>query len=507
MILAANNLTYTYEDAPLPALESLTATFAAGWTGIVGSNGAGKSTLLRLLCGEVRPDSGTVSPPVKGVYCAQGTECPPPNLEELACDYSSDAVRIRSALGLDDEWLWRFDTLSHGERKRVQVACALQLQPAVLALDEPTNHLDAPTRALLLDALGGYRGVGLLVSHDRAFLDALVYQCCLLDEGVATVVPGTYSQAKAQMDLRYKGAAAERRCARDQLARLQGERVRRKAEAARASSRRSARHLDRHDSDGRARIGLAVVSGQDGKTGLLSAQMDKRVEAAQERLERARVKKVYDKPLDIRAKPAGRKVLAQVEAGALSLGDARTLRFPNLFLGNRDRVGLQGPNGAGKSTFLRFLLADLMDDPGVVWLPQEASAAERRAVLGRLAELSRAQLGRVLSVVARLNSPPKRILSGDELSPGELRKVMLACGLLREPYLVAMDEPTNHLDIRSVEALQDVLAACGCALVLVSHDQAFLDALTTTRWVFEAQAEDASDDAARGDTRLTVRLR
>jgi ATPase subunit of ABC transporter with duplicated ATPase domains len=89
-----------------------------------------------------------------------------------------------------------------------------------------------------------------------------------------------------------------------------------------------------------------------------------------------------------------------------------------------------------------------------------------------------------LSLVARLNSDPDRILSGDALSPGELRKIMLAQGVLQEPQLIIMDEPTNHLDLQSVEALEGILADCPCALVLVSHAAPFLDAVTTVRWNF-----------------------
>ncbi|MFR3052255.1 MAG: ATP-binding cassette domain-containing protein, partial [Eggerthella lenta] len=83
--------------------------------------------------------------------------------------------------------------LSHGERKRIQIACALAAEPQVLALDEPTNHLDAPTRALVAQALASFKGVGLLVSHDRALLDELVQSCVFVEAGRALAIPGTYT--------------------------------------------------------------------------------------------------------------------------------------------------------------------------------------------------------------------------------------------------------------------------------------------------------------------------
>ncbi|MEQ3362650.1 ATP-binding cassette domain-containing protein [Raoultibacter massiliensis] len=504
MFITLHDITYTYEDAPNSALENLSVTFADGWTGIVGSNGAGKSTLLKLLCGICKPDSGSIRPAVSGVYCAQATEDAPVNLLDFASDYSADAVRLRTMLELEDDWLWRYDTLSHGERKRIQIACALSLNPAVVSLDEPTNHLDRQTRAVLLDALKEYRGIGLLVSHDRLFLDELVSHCLFLESGKGTMIPGAYTSAKEQLDLREKTSRTERKNARDQLARAKTEAARRKNVAGQSSARRSGSKLDKHDSDGREKLRLAVYSGQDGKAGLLSAQMDKKIEFAQERLDGARTKKIYDKPLDIHAEPSKRRYVAHVQGGAVQMGETRRLLYPDIFVGPTDRIALRGRNGAGKSTFLKMLLAGSFDlGDRLVYIPQEVTPEEGREFLEKLKGGSSSHLGGVLSIVARLNSPPERILSGEELSPGELRKAMLAVGLLESPQLIVMDEPTNHLDLPSIEALQNVLAQCACALVLVSHDEAFLSALTDISWNFEGGGI-AAGGSCRGDTVLVV---
>ena len=200
MFVSARHLTYTYDGADALALDDASAVFAPGWTGVVGPNGAGKSTLLKIVCGMLEPQKGSVSPQVAGSFCAQSTDVAPTGLEEFSYDYRPEAVRLRYLLGIDDAWLWRYDTLSHGERKRIQIACALAADPVLLALDEPTNHLDAETRELVARALAEYRGTGLLVSHDRALLDGLVSSCVFVDRGRAVTVPGTYSQAKEQLD-------------------------------------------------------------------------------------------------------------------------------------------------------------------------------------------------------------------------------------------------------------------------------------------------------------------
>lgn len=484
--ITAHHVTYRYDGAERPALDDVSLSLAPGWTGIVGPNGAGKSTLLNVLCGALAPQSGTVSPRVSGTVCVQSTERAPSSIESFACDWSPWAVRLRSLLEIEDEWLWRFDALSHGERKRVQIACALAAEPRLLALDEPTNHLDAPTRDLVARTLAAFDGVGLLVSHDRALLDGLVHGCVFVDKGTAQFVPGTYSQAKAQIDLRRQTVRSERAQAKDELARIEAEKARRHAVAAQAATRRSARRLDPRDHDGRARINLAVYSGQDGRAGKLSASMDKRIRAAERRVADLHLDKVYGGSLDVVAKPSPRKVLASLPAGSIDMGEGRQLHHPDLHIGNTDRIGLCGRNGSGKSTLLAALLQRTTLESGVVHVPQEVPEEQSRALLEAVKRLPSAERGRVLSIVARLDSPPARMLDGEALSPGEVRKLMLAQGLLAEPHLIVMDEPTNHLDIRSVEALQDVLEQCACALVLVSHDDRFLDALASVRWRFES---------------------
>ncbi|MDR1015924.1 MAG: ATP-binding cassette domain-containing protein [Coriobacteriales bacterium] len=494
MLVSAHGLSYRYRDAATAAFVGVTANFTVGWSGIVGANGAGKTTLCRVLCGELTPSEGSLTPApgsFSAVYCAQPTEQPPDRLAEFALDFGAEAMRLRNLLDLGDEWPWRYDSLSQGERKRLQVAVALWQAPTLLALDEPTNHVDALTRAALLRALHDFPGIGLLVSHDRELLDELVSQCLFMGARGAVMRPGNYSAGHAQAELEAMSAGRKRKQAKRELAHLQTEKAERAAQAAQAKARRSKRGIAAGDHDAKAKIDMAIYSGQDGKAGRLSAQLDSRVRSAQEQLAGAFVEKRYDADLWLSVKPSPRRLLVSLPEG--SYGPGRFLHLPRLTVGPRDHIALTGPNGAGKTTLLRLLLAELTErsDSGAdlpcLYVPQEIASAEAAGILHDLQEMGDQAKGQLLSIVARLSSPPARILSGEALSPGELRKVMLAAGVLESPQLVIMDEPTNHLDLPSVEALEQMLAACPCALLLVSHDQRFLETTCQTFWRFQTQ--------------------
>jgi ATPase subunit of ABC transporter with duplicated ATPase domains len=162
-----------------------------------------------------------------------------------------------------------------------------------------------------------------------------------------------------------------------------------------------------------------------------------------------------------------------------------------------DRIALTGPNGSGKSTLLRWIVERLALDPGrVIYMPQEIDAGQSRRIVEELSGMAGAKLGRVLTVVNLLGSSPERILASASLSPGETRKVLLAEGIARVPHLIVMDEPTNHLDLPSIECLTDALGACRCGLLLASHDERFLSALTSTRWSIRGGRVDLRADAS-----------
>lgn len=486
MQITLNDVSYSYPGSTQTVLDGVRAVFSAGWTGIIGNNGCGKSTLARIATGMLVPDSGTVSP--RGLvvaYCEQDATTPPDRLEDLACSWEQTAVRLRADLGVDDDWPWRYDTLSSGQQKRLQVAVALWENPDVLVMDEPTNHVDALTRQAILKALAGYRGIGLLISHDRELLDALAGQCLCFEGARVVMRPGGYTQAREQAVCDTKTAQRQRRDAKREAARIQAEAARRRNEASKSTAKRSARHLDAKDHDGKGRIKLAVYTGKDGVAGKLSSRMDARLEKVRQALDEAHVDKQYAGDIWMDAEASPRKVLVRMEAGELTQGE-HCLRIPDLAVGNTEHIGIAGVNGSGKTTLLTAFMRKAPDDLSTLFIPQGIGSELAARIMASLHEASPGERGRVLSIVAQLNSDSDRILDGDELSPGELRKIMLAQGILRHPVLIAMDEPTNHLDVGSIEALERVLVVYPGALVLVSHDERLLEKTTDIRWCLES---------------------
>ena len=482
MQLNLSNISHTYPSAAEPALRDITASFPRGWTGIVGDNGSGKTTLALVACGIISPDSGSVGPGLVSHYCAQDASDPPENLADFSYAYDKLANSLRSDLGIDDEWPWRYHTLSGGQQKRLQVACALWAEPDLLVMDEPTNHVDATTRKAMAHALSRFSGIGLLISHDRTLLDELCERCLFVSNGKATMRPGGYTVASAQEGIERATAARSREQAKRERDRVAAEAQRRREEASRSASKRSARGVGKHDGDARHRLRLAIVTGKDGVAGKLSSRMDAKLTRAENKLSNSFVEKRYEADIWIGSEPSRRPVLVRMEEAAIPLGDQARLCTPALYIGNREHIGLVGDNGSGKTTLVKALLAHIPGHVRVLYIPQEPTEEQRNATTTRLSEIGDAQRGRVLSIVAQLNSEPERVLEGDAMSPGEMRKLMLALGILDSPELIIMDEPTNHLDLGSAVALERVLEAFPGALLLVSHDATLLERTTDITW-------------------------
>jgi ATPase subunit of ABC transporter with duplicated ATPase domains len=452
---------------------------------------------LRLATGALVPELGAIDAPGDAVYCAQRTDNPPGGLASFLDADDNEAYTLRGRLGVEPDFAARWRSLSHGERKRAQIAQAVWREPALLAVDEPTNHIDAQARELLIEGLQRYRGVGLLVSHDRELLDALCEQCLWLDPSGATMFQGGFTKTKAQRDAERTTAVRERDRARRERNRMHREVVQRREQAQRSHRDRSKRGLAIKDHDARFKKNQARLTGKDGQAGRLLRQLEGRNERAEAELQTAQVDKRYELGIWLPGSRSRRSTLFFIDAGETALGGGRHLCYPTVTMKPNERVAITGANGSGKSTLLRHILANANIEPThITYMPQEIEATVGANILAEVRGLAGNQLGHVMNVVSRLGSRPERLLQSEEPSPGELRKLLLALGMARTPHLIVMDEPTNHLDLPSIECLETALADCPCALLLVSHDRRFLDRLGTVSWHIEGDAG--------GDSKLQV---
>lgn len=482
--LSFSRVSFEYPTCAEPLFRGLTVRFSEGWTGIVGPNGGGKTTLLHLAAGRLAPEEGSVRRVGRCDLCAQTDDAPPAAAEAFFSSYDAEAYAVREAFAVDEAMLTRWPTLSFGERRRLTLAATLFTGPDILCLDEPTNHLDAETLDRIIRGLRRFRGIGLVVSHDRALLDALCTRCLFVADGGATLRPGRYDEGRAQAERERALALDTLTEAQDRLRAARSELQRRRMALQGAEARDSKRKVARQDHDAKARINAKrLTDGVGGFAGAVGQQVRKvgrmaRAIAVMERPESRRLLLTF--PLACRAEA---NALLTLPPGAFPLGEGRAVRHPGLLLRPGDRVALTGANGAGKSTLLERLRPRFALPPErILWLPQALGPEARAAMRRRLDALPREAFAKVMNVVATLGSEPSRVAAAKDWSPGEARKLFLGLGTLAPVALMVMDEPTNHLDLPSVECLEAALAKVPCALVLCSHDAVFLRRLCSLRW-------------------------
>jgi len=466
-----------------PLIEGLACHFAPGWTGVVGANGAGKSTILKLATGLLEPDAGEIRRGGFAIYCEQRTDDVPFLFEDLVRAEDANAILIKVDLGIAPDWADRWHTLSHGERKRAQVGVILWRRPDVLAVDEPTNHLDIEGRALLAKALRRFRGVGLLVSHDRELLDNLCGHCLFVDPPTADMRRGGYTKTHQEREREEESLRRRHDLAKAARKKIEREASKRREAASSSDARRSKRGLAPGDHDSRDKINRARLTGKDAVAGKLLRQIQGRLRQARDKEGTVRTKKTYDTGIWLAGARSKRDTLFNISKGEIDLGGGRTLVHPDLVMRPDDRIALTGPNGTGKSTLIRRIIASL-DIPAerLTYVPQEIDLGSSAGILERARGLPKDKLGFMMTVVNRLGSRPHRLLESIEPSPGETRKLLLAMGIANEPHLVIMDEPTNHMDLPSIECLEDALEGCPSGVLLVSHDIHFLKRITQKRW-------------------------
>jgi len=482
-----SNVSFSHSDS-VPLIVDLDLQIDAGWTGVVGPNGAGKTTLLELLAGQREPDTGVVRIHPSGLrrqLCPQTVDRCTPEVVQLGGAGEGEARRIRGQLGLEADELERWAGLSPGERKRWQVGAALSSDPDVLILDEPTNHLDADARTRLITALRGFRGIGIVVSHDRTLLDALTNRTIRFDREGIRCWRGSYAEARVaweQEDREQIGSYRKLQSERKKLKRRLSD-ARQKRAVAEARMRTSKRMKSAKDADARGRFKAKRRRSAEAVLGWETHKLRDRLDRLAERTKGFDFHKALGRSLKVDYVPSPVPRLMSLELDELRVGGELLLREVHVEVARESRVHVAGPNGAGKTTLLGRLMDSLrVPASRVLYLPQELTPPQELSLLEELRASPASEQGRVLSIVAALGVDPEALLASARPSPGEARKLALAFGLARQVWALVLDEPTNHLDLPSVERVEAALGDYPGALVIVTHDDAFARRCTHTVW-------------------------
>ncbi|ALK98343.1 hypothetical protein AB595_07140 [Massilia sp. WF1] len=493
-------------------------TLGAELVALIGPNGSGKSSLGRVVAGLAEPAKGRVeravavrhveqqAGPARATRLAQlaGLDAPLGALRRLAAGEARDEDfdLIGERWDLEAHWQAMLgqaglhesmapDALSGGQRTLLALIGAFCSEAGLLVLDEPGNHLDRERRRFLIAQMQAWRAGGrglLLISHDRELLEYAdrtleVHACGLRRYG------GGWSQVEAQRGAELASAQA----------RLERARVERRSAAAamrteaERAARKGARGARAKAAGGQPKIVLNALPQRAQQTeGARAERHARRREEVQQDVLDAfdALDGALEQPsfpvLDLRI-PDGQAALV-LEALAAPWGLRQPLDWG---ASGAARIAIRGPNGCGKSTLLRVIAGEIAPVAGrcrtlpSVLLDQHLAMLEPdRSLRDQLGAVATGiDEGRLRQYLALAGLKPDRVLRpSGSLSGGERMRGALLCAVLREPAprLLLLDEPTNHLDIAGVEALEAMLASWPGALIVVSHDERFLDGLKLT---------------------------
>lgn len=517
--ISLSGLSWSTPDGT-PLFSDITLTFGPERTGIVGRNGTGKSTLLRLISGDLRPVLGRVLisgsiammrqdamqrpgdtiADLFGVRAAldllDRAEAGLADMHELAdADWTLPA-RIKAALvrcGLSCGPRTPLATLSGGQRSRAALAALILAGPDILLLDEPTNNLDREGRRAVIDLIRGWSGGALIVSHDRELLEEMDAIVEITSLGV-TRYGGSYSSYRQHKDTEL--VAAGRDLADAEKAGKDA--ARRAQQAAERKARKdSAGHRARSKGD-QPKILIDAAKGRAEASGGAGIRLrEARREAADAALTAARDKLEILQPLRMELAPTGlapgRTVLRlDGVSGGYDL-DTPVIRDVSLTLTGPERVQIAGPNGSGKSTLLKLITGQLAPQRGQVdvgvpfaLLDQHVGLVDpARSLRDNFVSLNPAADPHLAHrALARFGFRAADALrEAGNLSGGQGLRAGLACalGVVPPPMLLILDEPTNHLDLDGIAALEAALNAYDGAVLVISHDTAFLETLAVDR--------------------------
>lgn len=463
----------------LPVLDKADFSLQEGErVGLIGRNGTGKTSLLKVLSRLVPLDEGELRI-VTGTRCILVEQEPilptaPTLLESLYLRagslFKGDEPTLFSEKALLNAYMDKFgvdgavhpESASGGEKKRAALALAFALKPDLLLLDEPTNHLDIETigvlETLVQEEFRGARSL-VVVTHDRAFLDAVATRIAELDRGMLRSYEGNFQAYEKTKETELYAEALQRRRF-DKFWAQEEVWIRKGIEARRTRNEGRVRRLE---------------------------QLRREREARRDALSSVR--------LSLDAGERSGKVVIETKALLKSFDGRPIVKSLDLRVMRGDKLGLLGKNGTGKTTLIKLILGKLQADSGTVKLGTNLSVAYFDQLREQL-DLNQT-VAQTISpgsdwveiagvkkhIMSYLNdflfSPQKANVRISTLSGGERNRLLLARLFALPANLLVLDEPTNDLDIDTLELLEQTLADYTGTVLLVSHDRRFLDNVVT----------------------------
>lgn len=446
-LIEARDINIDTRDRRLVQLEYL-AIHAQDRIGLVGNNGSGKTTLLEVLAGKKAPDNGLVTAHTSIAHIPQ---------------------------------LKRTDTIkSGGEVTQEYINDAFSKNAGLIFADEPTTNLDTAHIEKLETQLKKRKGAMVVISHDRAFLDALCNKIWELDGGTITEYKGNYSDYARQK---------EQEVEQKRQAHAQYEKKKKQLEEALEIKEQKAQRATKkpkHTSNSEARI-----TGAKPYFANKQKKLRKTAKAIETRLDKLeKVDKVKEMaPIKMQLPNEDRirnRIILRVEELSAKAGKRTLWKDVSFTISGGDKVAIIGPNGSGKTTLIKKLVKEA---PGVTHSPaikigyfsQNLDILDKeKSILENVSETSSQEETIIRTVLARLrffrDDVYKKV---DILSGGERVKVALAKLLLNDINTLVLDEPTNYLDIEAVEALENLLSDYEGTIIVVSHDRRFIEHLSS----------------------------
>jgi len=467
---------------------------------LIGANGTGKSSLLAEIADPNSKESG---------ISRNGKIVLVPQIREQADDA---CLNYQFAASLMDEW-WRsfeiarqafglelnesglLNALSGGEWLQFRIAIALALNPSLLLLDEPTNHLDATARKLLLKLLQNLLTPYIVVSHDEDFLEAVSNTIWELKSQKIQTSTGSYSEYR-QAQLNEQSALQRiHEKHRKQLvkAKQAAKRQQERYQKATSQLKRKSKAQDRSTSRGSMDAMQKKLEQNKGKAQL---QHTKRIAEIAKEIDETKSKSAPNLAMNLAA-TASKGMLVRVEDGTLSFNNRRLLHIPRFSVEPGDRILLRGDNGTGKSTLLtqlaekqnaRLTGVSYGSELEVAYIDQHYSSLNPSdtvydTVANQDDSLTQTAVRSILasSGFATVADIQKQVMG---LSGGEKARLVFVQLAVKKPDLLLLDEPSNNLDIQTKLSIAGAIAAFEGALVIVSHDPAFISRAGVD-WVYE----------------------